>query len=73
MQVQQQTVYGKAKKTLKFAEVNSICQDVGYMISTCAQLDESISFTPDVIDEQDTEKSSFLVLKMLQSVFVQEI
>ena len=28
-------------------------------MSTCVQLDESISFTPDVIDEQDTENSSF--------------
>ena len=37
----------------------AMCKDEGLMINTCAQLDESISFTPDVINEGDMEKDSF--------------
>ena len=48
---------GKCKKSVTFGADLVMCKDDGVMINTCAQLDESILFTPDVLDEGDTEKS----------------
>ena len=52
----------KNKRTIKFSELTSVCQDDSYMINTCAQLDDTILFASEdtlVINDALHEKSTF--------------